>query len=141
MEDYERQTQVKFGKLLERQNELDIIINQLESELSQNEMFKRLAAYKEEREHLFDKFKEEKVKEFKDRKIKSVDGTYGKITMRENVHYKVVDESKVPKEFFKPAVDVMAIKKQYLLNKTVDGIERTVSHSLILTPKRTEESS
>lgn len=141
MESYEQQIQDDYGVLLKRKEELDQAIMGLEIALEDNQIYRRLVTLKEEREHLFDNFKNEVMQEFEENNIKTVDGAYGKITMRENVRYKVVDESKVPKEFFKPAVDMTAIKKQYLLNKTVDGIERTVSHSLILTPKRTEESS
>lgn len=141
MDAYEQQTQNRFGKLLNRQAELDQAIAGLELALSENDTYKMLVRLKEEREHLFDAFKEEKLKEFEKKKIKSVDGMYGKITMRETVRYKVVDKSKVPEQFFKKAVDMDAVKKSFLLNKNVDGVEKQVSHSLLLTPKREGESS
>lgn len=141
METYEQQTQDKYGLLLTRQAELDQAIAGLEIALMENDTYQMLTRLKEEREHLYDDFKDEVMREFEEKNIKTVDGTYGKITMRENVRYRIVDEKKVPKKFFKQALDLSAVKKEYLLNKTVDGVERVVSHSVILTPKRTGESS
>lgn len=141
METYEQQTQDKYGLLLARQAELDQAIAGLEIALMENDTYQMLTRLKEEREHLYDDFKDEVMREFEEKNIKTVDGTYGKITMRENVRYRIVDEKKVPKKFFKQALDLSAVKKEYLLNKTVDGVERVVSHSVILTPKRTGESS
>lgn len=141
METYEQQTQDKYGLLLARQAELDQAIAGLEIALMENDTYQMLTRLKEEREHLYDDFKDEVMREFEEKNIKTVDGTYGKITMRENVRYRIVDEKKVPKKFFKQALDLSAVKKEYLLNKTVEGVERVVSHSVILTPKRTGESS
>lgn len=141
MEEYQQQTQNKFGLLLARKEELDIAIEGLEIALSENDTYRTLVKLKEEREHLFDDFKANALQEFSKRKIKTIDGDFGKITMRENVRYKVVDESKIPQQYFKPAVDMNAIKKAYLLNQTVEGIEKVVSRSMILTPKQTGESS
>lgn len=141
METYEQQTQDKYGLLLARQAELDQAIAGLEIALMENDTYQLLTRLKEEREHLYDDFKDEVMREFEEKNIKTVDGTYGKITMRENVRYRIVDEKKVPKKFFKQALDLSAVKKEYLLNKTVEGVERVVSHSVILTPKRTGESS
>lgn len=141
METYEQQTQDKYGLLLARQAELDQAIAGLEIALMENDTYQMLTRLKEEREHLYDDFKNEVMREFEEKNIKTVDGTYGKITMRENVRYRIVDEKKVPKKFFKQALDLSAVKKEYLLNKTVEGVERVVSHSVILTPKRTGESS
>lgn len=141
MEEYQQQAQNEFGRLLSRKEELDVAIAGLEIALSENDTYNTLVRLKEEREHLFDDFKTNALQEFEKHHLKTIDGDAGKITMRESVRYKVVDESRIPKQYFKPAVDMNAIKKAYLLHQTVDGIERTVSHSMILTPKRGGESS
>lgn len=141
MQDFETATQYEYGALLQRKEDLDQAITGLEIALSESETYRTLVRLKEEREHLFDDFKTKSLANFNKRGIKTVDGEYGKITMRESVRYKVTDESKVPEQFFKKAVDLDAVKEQFLLNKPVAGIEKQVSQSIILTPKRTEESS
>lgn len=141
MDNYELQTQNKFGKLLEREREIARTIEALETILMEDPNYKRLVALKEEREHIFDEFKAERMKEFQSRNIKTVDGVYGRITMMERTSYKVVDEKKVPQKFFKPTVDLNLIKKEYLLNKEVPGIEKKTTYGMLLTPKRNGESS
>lgn len=141
MEEYERTTQNKFGKLLERDKELATAIEGLQYALMENDTYKTLVKLQEEREHLFDEFKTERMKEFQKRKIKSIDGVYGKITMTERTTYKVVDEKSVPEKFFTKAVDLNLVKKEYLLNKEVPGVEKKTTYGMLLTPKRNGESS
>lgn len=141
MEDYELQTQNKFGKLLERERELARAIEGLEYALKENDTYQALVKLQEERDHLFDEFKAERLKEFQKRKIKTVNGIYGKITMTERTSYKVVDEKAVPEEYKTKAVNMDLIKKAYLLKKEVPGIEKKTTYGMLLTPKRSGESS
>lgn len=141
MDAYEQQTQNKFGKLLERDRELAMAIEGLQLALSESDTYKSLIKMQEEREHLFDEFKAEKMKEFQKRKIKTIDGNYGKITLTERTTYKVVDSNKVPEKYKTQAVDMNLIKKDYLLNKEVPGIEKKTTYGMLLTPKREGESS
>lgn len=141
MEDYELQTQNKFGKLLERERELARAIEGLEYALKENDTYKALVKLQEERDHLFDEFKAERLKEFQKRKIKTVSGVYGKITMTERTNYKVVDEKAVPEEYKSMAVNMDLVKKAYLLKKEVPGIEKKTTYGMLLTPKRSGESS
>lgn len=141
MDNYERTTQNKFGKLLERERELATAIEGLELVLMENDTYKSLMKLKEEREHLFDEFKAERLQEFQKRKIKTIDGVYGKITMTERTNYKVIDETLVPDKFKTKAVNMNLVKKEYLLNKTVPGIEKKTTYGMLLTPKRNGESS
>lgn len=141
MEEYELQTQNKFGKLLERERELARAIEGLEYALRENDTYKALVKLQEERDHLFDEFKAERMKEFQKRKIKTVSGVYGKITMTERTNYKVVDETAVPEQYKSMAVNMDLVKKAYLLNKEVPGIEKKITYGMLLTPKRSGESS
>lgn len=141
MENYERITQNKFGQLLEKDKELATAIEGLEYALRENDTYQTLVKLREQREHLFDEFKAERLKEFQKRKIKSVDGVYGRITMIERNSYKVVDEKQVPDKFKTQAVNMDLIKKEYLLNKEVPGIEKKTTYGMLLTPKRNGESS
>lgn len=141
MENYERTTQNKFGQLLEKDKELATAIEGLEYALRENDTYQTLVKLREQREHLFDEFKAERLKEFQKRKIKSVDGVYGRITMIERNSYKVVDEKQVPDKFKTQAVNMDLIKKEYLLNKEVPGIEKKTTYGMLLTPKRNGESS
>lgn len=141
MEEYELQTQNKFGKLLERERELARAIEGLEYALRENDTYKALVKLQEERDHLFDEFKAERLKEFQKRKIKTVSGVYGKITMTERTNYKVVDETAVPEQYKSMAVNMDLVKKAYLLNKEVPGIEKKTTYGMLLTPKRSGESS
>lgn len=141
MEDYELQTQNKFGKLLERERELARAIEGLEYALRENDTYKALVKLQEERDHLFDEFKAERLKEFQKRKIKTVSGVYGKITMTERTNFKVVDETAVPEQYKSMAVNMDLVKKAYLLNKEVPGIEKKTTYGMLLTPKRSGESS
>ena len=106
MEEYELQTQNKFGKLLERERELARAIEGLEYALRENDTYKALVKLQEERDHLFDEFKAERLKEFQKRKIKTVSGVYGKITMTERTNFKVVDETAVPEQYKSMAVNM-----------------------------------
>ncbi len=141
MEEYELQTQNKFGKLLERERELARAIEGLEYALRENDTYKALVKLQEERDHLFDEFKAERLKEFQKRKIKTVSGVYGKITMTERTNFKVVDETAVPEQYKSMAVNMDLVKKAYLLNKEVPGIEKKTTYGMLLTPKRSGESS
>lgn len=141
MKDYELQTQNKFGKLLERERELARAIEGLEYALRENDAYKALVKLQEERDHLFDEFKAERLKEFQKRKIKTVSGVYGKITMTERTNFKVVDETAVPEQYKSMAVNMDLVKKAYLLNKEVPGIEKKTTYGMLLTPKRSGESS
>ena len=141
MEEYELQTQNKFGKLLERERELARAIEGLEYALRENDTYKALVKLQEERDHLFDDFKAERLKEFQKRKIKTVSGVYGKITMTERTNFKVVDETAVPEQYKSMAVNMDLVKKAYLLNKEVPGIEKKTTYGMLLTPKRSGESS
>ena len=141
MEEYELQTQNKFGKLLERERELARAIEGLEYALRENDTYIALGKLQEERDHLFDEFKAERLKEFQKRKIKTVSGVYGKITMTERTNFKVVDETAVPEQYKSMAVNMDLVKKAYLLNKEVPGIEKKTTYGMLLTPKRSGESS
>lgn len=136
---YEEKTQKEFGEILEQEAKLDQEIELLEEILAKNETYQTLLEKKEERDHLWDSFKKRKLREFEKRNIKTVEGSYGKVTMRVSSTYKVVDEKLVPKRFFKESVDMDKIKREYLLNKSVDGIRRTIHRSMLVTPKRIEE--
>lgn len=139
--EYEKLTQNKFGKLLERDRELATAIEGLQFALMENDTYKALVKLQDEREHLFDDFKAERLKEFQKKKIKTVDGVYGKITMTERTSYKVLDETAVPDKFKTKQVNMDLIKKEYLLNKEVPGIEKKTTYGMLLTPKRNGESS
>lgn len=141
MNNYERKTQETFGKLLERAAELDMAIEGLQIALSENETYKSLVKMQEERASLFDNFKAEKLKEFQKRKIKTIEGEYGKVTLQERNTYKVVDSTAVPEEFKTKLVDMDLVKEQYLLGKTVPGIEKKTTCNILLTPAKKEGQS
>ena len=142
MDNYERKTQDSYGRLLERQRELDRAIEGLELALSQNEIYQSLTKLKEEREHLYDNFKLECEKEFRKRGVKTVSGNYGRVTLVERTTYKIADESLVPEKYFSRAVDMNAVKKDIgLFHKDIPGIEAKTSYGMKLTPNREGESS
>lgn len=140
-DDYELKTELKFGHLLAQDQDLATAIEALQFKLMTNDDYRTLIKLQDEREHLFDDFKAKRLKEFRSRNLKTIDGTYGKITMTERRTYKVVDPTKVPAKFFTKTVNLDLIKREDLLHRTVPGIELKVTYGMLLTPKRNGESS
>ncbi len=136
-----RELQEEYGRLRNREIELDIIIASLEDILSQDKTYAHLMELKEEKKHLYDEYKETALNSLLVSGEKSSSGKYGKITVCQREQYKISDEALVPKEFFKPAVDMDKVKEQYLLGKTVPGIEYKNVNYLKITPSREGESS
>ena len=133
--------QLEYGRLRERELELDIIIASLEDILSQDKTYAHLMELKEEREHLYDEYKQNALNTLLTSGEKTSSGKYGKITLCQREQYKVTDEKLIPKEYFKPSVDMDKVKEQYLLGKTVPGIEIKNTNYLKITPSRDGESS
>ena len=142
MDSFERKTQQQFGELLARQSELDNAISALEMVLQENDTFKSLQKLKEEREHLYDDFKAKCEEQFAKRKIKTVSGEFGKVTMVSRTSYRVSDPDKVPEKYYTRMVDLHQVKKDAeLFKKEIPGIEQRVSGYIKLSPANDGESS
>lgn len=137
-----KELQKEYGVLRKRELELETLIDGIEERLKQNPEYIYLQQLKEEKEHLYDEYKEIALNTLIVSDEKSSVGEFGKITLCTRESYKVKNEAEIPKEYFKQSVDMDKVKEEIsMLGKQIPGIECKVTQYLKITPAKSEGES
>lgn len=134
----EDELKAKAAKELNKVAKLETQLNEVQLALSSDERFVNFLNLQKAVIDKGEELKKNLEKQMIDNGIKSIDiDSYGKITIVDRQDVKVVDESLLPRKFFKKSIDQAKLNQEYKLKeKLPEGTEINKIQYIKMTPKK-----